>query len=94
MFVPFGHESDGRPLLPKREPLLIRVDRFAKAHTEVTISGPCYVPGRKWEVSEPDQPARAYDRGDAMMDDLEARYGRPSETVPTGDHSQSHSEPR
>jgi hypothetical protein len=54
-------------------PLTERIDRFQRGHPEIKIAAPWSASG-KWEVSEPDTPARAYDRGVDMMDDLEARY--------------------
>lgn len=60
---------------PKTElPLEERVDRFLRRHHEIRISAPWATPSGKWEVSEPDCAAKAYDNGFVMMDDLEARY--------------------
>jgi hypothetical protein len=55
-------------------PLRERVDRFLYKYRDIRISGPWATPSGKWEVSEPDCAAKAYDRGTDMMDDLEARY--------------------
>lgn len=53
--------------------LMERIDRFQRRHPEIQIAAPWSASG-KWEVSEPETSARAYDRGAVMMDDLEARY--------------------
>jgi hypothetical protein len=58
---------------PPRLPLLTRVERFERSHPEIYIAAP-YSTAGKWEVSEPDSPQKAYDRGTDMMDDLENRY--------------------
>jgi hypothetical protein len=55
-------------------PLTERVDRFQRRHPEILIAAPWATRTGKWEVSEPDRSAVAYDSGRAMMDDLEARY--------------------
>jgi hypothetical protein len=55
-------------------PLTDRVDRFQRAHPDVIMAAPWANPSGRWEVSEPDTPAKAYDRGVDMMSDLEARY--------------------
>jgi hypothetical protein len=65
-----------KPELPQRTPTLERVDRFRRAHPEVKISAWHNNPSAKWEVSEPDKAAVAYDRADVMMDDLERRFAR------------------
>ena len=61
------------PKVPGNLPLLERIDRFQRRYPEIKIAAPYNTHG-KWEVSEPDQPARAYDRGNTMMDDLERLY--------------------
>ncbi len=69
--------NSGPPLTPwksKRQiPLTERVDRFWHRHPEIRITSPDNATG-KWEVSEPDKAATAYDNGLIMMDDLEKRY--------------------
>jgi hypothetical protein len=55
-------------------PLTERVDRFTRRHPEIRVSAPWATPSGKWEVSEPDRAAVAYDRGLDMIADLEARY--------------------
>jgi hypothetical protein len=55
-------------------PLQERIDRFLRRHHEIRISAPWAAPSGKWEVSEPDCAAKAYDRGLDMIADLEARY--------------------
>lgn len=59
--------------VPGKLPLLERIDRFQRKHPEIRIAAPYNAHG-KWEVSEPDQAALAYDTGVVMMDELEARY--------------------
>jgi hypothetical protein len=54
-------------------PLTARIERFERRHPGIRITAPFSARG-KWEVSEPDSPAKAYDRGTDMMDDLEHRY--------------------
>jgi hypothetical protein len=55
-------------------PLTERIDRFQRRHPEIRIAAPWATPNGKWEVSEPDRAAVAYDNGFAMVDDLEKRY--------------------
>lgn len=60
---------------PKTDlPLQERIDRFLHRHHEIKVSAPWATPSGKWEVSEPDKAAVAYDNGFVMMDDLERRY--------------------
>jgi len=54
-------------------PLSERVERFRRRNPEIRITPP-YSGRGKWEVSEPDSPARAYDTASAMLADLEKRY--------------------
>lgn len=61
--------------LPNRTRLPKRVEQFTHAHPEILITAPdSGSHSQKWEVSEPSRPARAWDSGTHMMDDLEARY--------------------
>ncbi|HEX3517120.1 MAG TPA: hypothetical protein VHT26_24275 [Trebonia sp.] len=55
-------------------PLLDRIDRFRAAHPEIRVSAPYSNGTGKWEVSEPDKAAVAYDNGHAMIAELEKRY--------------------
>lgn len=60
-----------------------RVDRFLRGHLDIKVAAPWATLSRKWEVSEPDCAAKAYDNGYAMMDDLEQRYPpKPDEALP------------
>jgi hypothetical protein len=54
--------------------MIDRIDRFRSRHPEIKISAPYFNGLGKWEVSEPDQPARAWDKGQDMIADLERRY--------------------
>lgn len=58
-------------------PLQVRIDRFLRRHHEIRVSAPWATPSRKWEVSEPDRAAVAYDNGFVMIDELEQRYPPP-----------------
>jgi len=55
-------------------PLNYRVERFQRRQLGVIIAAPWATLTRKWEVSEPDRAAVAYDNGFVMMDDPEKRY--------------------
>lgn len=55
-------------------PLTERLDRFQRRHPEIKVSAPYSNGTGRWEVSEPDCAAKAYDNGFAMITDLEARY--------------------
>jgi hypothetical protein len=51
-----------------------RVDDFRRRHPEIEVSAPYSNGLGKWEVSEPGEPARAWDRGQDMTAELERRY--------------------
>jgi Bacterial regulatory proteins, gntR family len=71
---PEGDGPDGpRPQLP----MMVRIEGFERRLPEIKISAPWANRSGKWEVSEPDRAAVAYDSGRQMMDDLEARYPDP-----------------
>lgn len=51
-----------------------RIDRFQPRNLGVKFAAPWATLTGKWEVSEPNRAAGAYDNGFVMMDDLEKRY--------------------
>jgi hypothetical protein len=51
-----------------------RIDRFQHRNLGVKFAAPWATLTGKWEVSEPNRAAVAYDNGFVMMDDLEKRY--------------------
>jgi hypothetical protein len=53
-----------------------RIDRFQHRNLGVKFAAPWATLTGKWEVSEPNRAAVAYDNGFVMMDDLEKRYPR------------------
>jgi hypothetical protein len=55
-------------------PLMQRIEHFEDRHPEILIAAAHSTNSGKWEVSEPDSPVAAYDRGTDMMADLERRY--------------------
>lgn len=57
-----------------------RIDRFLYRHHEIRVSAPWATPSGKWEVSEPDRAAVAYDSGFVMIAELERRYPPPTFT--------------
>jgi len=60
---------------PKTDlPLQERIDRFLYRRHEIRIAAPWATQSGKWEVSESDSAAVAYDNGFVMISDLEKRY--------------------
>lgn len=60
--------------LPAGLDLNTRIERIERAHPELLISAPWATRSGRWEVSEPDCAAKAYESGFAMADELEKRY--------------------
>jgi hypothetical protein len=60
--------------LPAGLDLNTRIERIERAHPEILIAAPWATRSGKWQVSEPDCAAVAYNRGTDMISDLEARY--------------------
>jgi hypothetical protein len=58
-------------------PLQERLDRFQRRHPEIKIAAPWATPSGKWEVSQPDKAAVAYDNGFVMIAELELRHPPP-----------------
>jgi hypothetical protein len=69
---PLPGRRDDRP--PRTPSAAARRDSFARRHPEVLISIRREGARLLFDVSEPDQPAKAYEDADAMMNDLEDRY--------------------
>jgi hypothetical protein len=60
--------------LPAGLDLNARIEKIERAHPELLIAAPFATASGRWEVSEPDCAAKAYESGFKMIDDLEKRY--------------------
>jgi hypothetical protein len=60
--------------LPAGLSLNDRIERIEREHPELLISAPWNTESGRWEVSEPDRAAVAYESGFAMIGVLEAKY--------------------
>lgn len=60
--------------LPAGLSLNDRIDRIEHEHPEIMFSAPWATESGRWEVSEPNRAAVAYENGFAMIGVLEAKY--------------------